>query len=715
MRRLARRLSHGFAITTAAAEPLIAAAPGGFSGRRPLLGRALLTLAFAALFSAAGFHAAGGLQLETLTHVEVALIALAGVLGSLAILAGATGRKPWGLVSVGCFALLLFITGASISWAIDPSLAWSETNRTFALLAAFVIGCALVRLAPGHWRSLLGGLLLASFAISLYALLTKIFPAGLAADETYGRLREPYGYWNAAGATAALGLPAAAWLGARRDGHAASAVLAYPVVGVLTVALMLAYSRGSLLAAALGLAFWLILVPLRLRSATVLFPGIGFGLLLSLWAFGQSGLSDDRVELALRSNAGTELGVGLLALCLLLIIIGLLAIWQRERRVSPASSTRRWGAVLLVCLALAPVALAAILATSKKGFSGSIKSGWNSLTDPNAKQPANDATRLTAIGSARARYWRDAITIFKGRPLLGVGAGGYAPARLIVRKDNLDVLHAHGFVVQTAADLGAVGLAVTLALLAAWLAGAWRATGPWRGPQRRSWSDERAGMAALTSVVVAFAVSALIDWTWLIPGTAVPALLCAGWLAARGPLTEPLVATGSLRDRLRSSVRSPARAASALLLIAIAIGGAWTVTLPQHSINQSNAALSALAAGRNSQAQQLSRDAASTNPFSNAPLTVLAAAQTAAGELPAAAATLESAVQRRPAVIAGWLALASFRLDEQDDPQGAMRDLKAAFYLNPRALDSRATYLLAYRAVKRAEEKAAERKKKKKK
>ncbi len=713
MRRLAQHLSHGFAITTAAAEPLVAAAPGGSTGRRPLLGRALLTLAFAALFSAVGFHASGGLQLETLTQVEVALIALAGVLGSLAILAGATGRKPWGLVSVGCFALLLLITGASISWAIDPSLAWSETNRTFALLAAFVIGCALVRLAPGHWRSLLGGLLLASFAISLYALLTKIFPAGLAADETYGRLREPYGYWNAVGATAALGLPAAAWLGARRDGHAASAVLAYPMVGVLTVALMLAYSRGSLLAAALGLAFWLILVPLRLRSATVLFPGIGFGFLLSLWAFGQSGLSYDRVELALRSNAGTELGVGLLGLCLLLIMIGLLAIWQRERRVWPASSTRIWGAVLLVCLALAPVALAAILATSKKGFSGSIKSGWNSLTDPNAKQPANDATRLTAIGSARARYWRDAIRIFKGRPLLGVGAGGYTPARLIVRKDNLDVLHAHGFVVQTAADLGAVGLAVTLALLAAWLAGAWRATGPWRGPQRRSWSDERAGMAALASVVVAFAVSSLIDWTWLIPGTAVPALLCAGWLAARGPLTEPLTAAGSLRHRLRSSVRSPARAASALLLIAIAIGGAWTVTLPQHSINQSNAALSALAAGRISQAQQLSRDAASTNPFSNTPLTVLAAAQAAAGVLPAAAATLESAVQRRPAVIASWLALASFRLDKQDDPQGAMRDLKAALYLNPRALQSRATYLLAYRAVKRAEEKAAKKKKKK--
>ena len=136
------------------------------------------------------------------------------------MLASADTRKPWGLASIGFFTLLVFITGASIVWAIDPAVAWLETNRSFALLAAFLIGAALVRLAPGQWRSLLGGLLIASFAISLYALLTKVFPAALAENETYGRLREPFGYWNAVGLTAALGLPAAAWLGARREGHA---------------------------------------------------------------------------------------------------------------------------------------------------------------------------------------------------------------------------------------------------------------------------------------------------------------------------------------------------------------------------------------------------------------------------------------------------------------------------------------------------------------
>ena len=698
--------------TTEASEPLAISSSSGLPSRWAPLGRLLLTLAFAALFCALSFHASGGLQLTTLTRVEVFLIALAGILGSLSLLAGAQSRKPWGLASIGFFTLLAFVTGASIIWAIDPAIAWLETNRTLALLSAFVVGAALVRLAPGEWRSLLGGLLLASFFISLYALLTKVFPAALSENETYGRLREPFGYWNAVGLTAALGLPAAAWLGARREGHAAVAALAYPLVGILVVALMLAYSRGALLAAALGLAFWLILVPLRLRSATVLIAGIGFGALLGVWAFGQSGLSADRIELPLRSDAGTELGVGLLALTVILLIVGLIATWLRDRRPWPAKTARTWGALLLICLALAPIALAALLATSDKGFGGSISSGWTSLTDPNAKQPRNDPARLTAIGSARARYWRDAITIFKSKPVLGVGAGGYTAARLIVRKDDLDVLQAHGFLVQTASDLGLIGLAVTLALLAAWLAGAWRATGPWRGPERRQWSDERAGMVALAATVVAFGVSSLIDWTWLIPGTAVPALFAGGWLAARGPVGERLSTTGSFRDRLRAGTRDRSRAAGAVLIVAIAVVGCWTVTLPQQSLNQTDDALAALTAGKNAEAQQFAREAEATNPFSNAPLYTLAGAQAAAGDLPAAEATYESAVQRRPSVLSGWIALAQFRLNEQDDPVAAMRDIKAALYLNPRALQAKATFLLAYRAVERAAQKKAKKNKK---
>ena len=40
-------------------------------------------------------------------------------------------------------------------------------------------------------------------------------PGWLAEDEIYARLREPYGYWNAVGVTAAMGIPLCLWLGTR--------------------------------------------------------------------------------------------------------------------------------------------------------------------------------------------------------------------------------------------------------------------------------------------------------------------------------------------------------------------------------------------------------------------------------------------------------------------------------------------------------------------
>ena len=667
-----------------------------------MLARVLLTLAFAALFSSITFHAAGGLQLSSLTNIEVALDAIAGLLVMAAILGGRSARKPWGLVSVGFFGLLAFATGCSILWAINPSTAWIETNRTIALFAAFLIGVSAVRLAPGRWRSLLGGLLLASVVLSGYSLLTKVYPDWLAINETYGRLREPFGYWNAVGLTAALGLPAALWLGTRREGHAALAIFAFPAAGLLVVALLLSYSRGALLAAIAGIAFWLIFVPLRLRSATLLISAGALGLLVSLWAFGQSGLTSDRVDLVLRSDAGREMGVALLALMTLLLIIGLMAAWLRERKSWRESTKRGWGITLIVCLTLLPIAGAAVLATSDKGLGGSVSDGWQQLTDPNTKQPRNDPSRLTAVGNVRSRYWRDAITIFKTRPITGVGAGGYAPARLVIRKDDLDVVHAHGFLVQTAADLGLIGLAVTLALLAAWLAGAMRATGPWRGTGRKQWSHERTGLCAIGCTVIVFGVHSIVDWTWLIPGTSVPALVFAGWLVARGPSAEQFEEGPGLRVRIGIGLRVPLRAGLAVLALLAAATSAWAATLPQRSVDQNNSAIEALAAGDPAKAQSLARQASDSNPLSAVPLFTLAAAQSAAGQSADARATLEAAVNEQPSVIAGWIALARFELRIANDPKAALTALKPALYLDPRSEVAKALYLEAYKANRKA-------------
>ena len=127
-----------------------------------------------------------------------------------------------------------------------------EASRTFAYLAVFAGGVALARLAPDRWAAVVAGVGAGCLIVCGWALLTKVFPASLAADETYARLREPFAYWNSVGLMAALGVPPMLWLAARRTGHAAANALAWPAIGVLLVALMLSYSRGALVALLVG-------------------------------------------------------------------------------------------------------------------------------------------------------------------------------------------------------------------------------------------------------------------------------------------------------------------------------------------------------------------------------------------------------------------------------------------------------------------------------
>ena len=181
--------------------------------------------------------------------------------------------------------------------------------------------------------------------------------------------------------------------------------------------------------------------------------------------------------------------------------------------------------------------------------------------------PPNSPGRLTAVASVRARYWKQALQVFDANPALGVGAAGYETASLRYRTVLLEVKHAHGFVVQTLADLGAIGLALALALLLTWMAAAGRATHPFnrRWTSWRAWLDiragarpgwrrspqpytpERIGMLSMLCLVVVFGVHSFVDWTWYVPGDAFVALLCAGWLAGRGPL-----------DAYRATLRPPA-------------------------------------------------------------------------------------------------------------------------------------------------------------
>ena len=658
-----------------------------------------ITLGVGALLIWLAVYSGGGQSLGPKTTTELVLLLVGGAVVAAALLFAPAGTRATGAATVGLLAALAALTAISVAWAVNPADAWLLADRHFAYLALFAAVVAVARIAPDRWSAVLGGVILATAGVSLYALATKALPDLLNENELFARLREPFGYWNAVGLTGALTIPASLWLGARRDGPPLVNALAYPAVAVALAATLLAYSRGSLLAGAIGCAVWFWLAPLRLRGATVLLVGGAAGTLIAVWAFGQDALTTDRAPLDDRANAGTELLVLSLAVLLLVYLAGLFAGFTADAKPLHQASRRRWGVTLLVALALTPAVAAAALAGTDAGLTGSIENAWKSVTDTSAIGPANDPSRLTATGSVRSRYWDEAFQMWSDEPLVGVGGGGYATARPRYRQDLLDVRHAHGFVPETLADLGLLGLGVSLALLAAWILAARRTIRGTRDP-------ERAGMVTFAAIATTFGAHALIDWTWSIPGTAAVGLVAAAWVAGRGaeravaaapvlpeaPAVTPAAPHVITRPRL-ALTRDPRRAIAVVVVALLTLVAAWATYQPLRSREKADDALAALDARDFDTARQRAQEARDINPLAIEPLFDLAAIEQAAGDERAAERVLEDAVELQPANWLPWMRLTDFRLFVQNNPQQAIDSVRVAIYLNPRSWDVSQRYL----------------------
>ena len=282
--------------------------------------------------------------------------------------------------------------------------------------------------------------------------------------------------------------------------------------------------------------------------------------------------------------------------------------------------------------------------------------------------------------------------------------------------------HAHGYVPQTLADLGVVGMGLNVALLLAWLGAAARATGV--RPRRRwgAWlwallrtrdtgarpqlrpqlatTPERIGLMTLATTAIAFGVHSAVDWTWFVPANAVAGLLCAAWVAGRGPLDEPPAERVALPRGGAAWRAASGRSRSPGLVLAAGLAGAWAVWQPQRSVDASDAALEALDAGHLPQALSDAHRAADLDPLSIDPLTTLAAVQVAAHDPAAARATLQRAVRLQPANPQSWLQLGQLELD-QGHARRALRLLGAAIYLDPQGPIAQAAYAQAQQQAAR--------------
>jgi hypothetical protein len=606
------------------------------------------------------------------TWSEIAITFLGAGACAAAVLIGGRGRA-WGAPAVTLFAAFTAYAALSIVWSVQPDWSWFGANQLFSYLAVFAGAIAAARLVPGRWPALLGGIAVATTALCGWALLAKVFPTTLAPANSYGRLLAPFGYWNAIGVCAALGLAPTLWAATRPAGGLVLRALTIPAMMLMITVVALSFSRSALLVGVIAVAAWAAFVPLRLRTALMLGLAGLCAIPLVVVALHSHGLTSDYVPLPAQDAAGHAFGPVLLGMVVAALALGLAASHAMPRVTIAEPVRRRIGLVLIVLVALVPVAGVGALALSSRGLFGQISHAWQSLVSTHSVVFDN-ASRITQLGSSRPAYWHQGLDVGSHALLKGVGELGYGVARLRYTTSTLKSDLAHNYLVQTFADLGILGVLLSLALLVAWARAAARPLALDRrwGELTPPQAAEREGLVAMAIVVVAFGIQSFLDYTFYFPGIAIPVLLCAGWLAGRGPLDQPV----GRRARRVSLLERPGAGALVTGLASVALIAGWMMWQPLRS-----AQAMADAENHPGTAFASARAAASRDPLSIEPLNLLSVLYQEAHDPAGARAELVKATQIQPDNPQSWLWLGQF--DYTDGRyQAAISELEHALSLD---------------------------------
>ena len=134
---------------------------------------------------------------------------------------------------------------------------------------------------------------------------------------------------------------------------------------------------------------------------------------------------------------------------------------------------------------------------------------------------------MTNARGTRSEVYRVALAGFGGAPVAGEGAGSFPVRWARERRVSESVLNAHSLYLETADELGLVGLGLLLTLLGAVALTAVRSR---RGPAGIS----RGQAAAASAAFAVWAGHAAIDWDWQMPALTGAALLLACAVLPRG-------------------------------------------------------------------------------------------------------------------------------------------------------------------------------------
>ena len=636
------------------------------------VGGAWLSLAVAAPVVALAFSG-GGYALGVRSPVAVAVWWAAG----LAIALGLWPRTPLPRPAAQALALLGGLAAlaiASTAWASSAEAAIEEAGRsTFYAGVLLLVVAAARRGGAARWAD---GCAAAIAAVGLVALASRLLPAlGLGAGaaqffegELY--LSYPLDYWNGLAAFVALSFPLL--LRIALDGRSAAVRgLAIGVLPALAGTLYLTSSRGGMLAAAIAAAVFVVLSAQRLRAALALALALVGGAAGVIVLSGREALVDGPFDGAAAAAQGRSA-----TLLIALVCIAVACAWRllADIRIAlprprPPRAVRA-GAVVLAAILCAGAVVAADPAQRFESFRAVPEDAYADISAPADDEDLGTGSHLlSGAGSGRWQFWSAAGDAFADKPLLGQGAGAYESWWAQHGSIPYFTRQAHSLPLETAAELGLVGL-----LLLAGLAGVVALTALRR--RRAAAGRQRTTLAALIGVAAGYGVGAGLDWMWEIPAVTIVALIAIGLLTggATLPADGAHAPAAPWRPSRAMRILAPACAAVAIVLLALP----W---LAQREVRDSRAAA---LAGRPAQALDAARTAQKLAPWAASPHLQHALALEAAGDVEQARHEIARAERKAPS---DWrIPLVAARIEHAAGQAAAARSaFERARALNPRS------------------------------
>jgi O-antigen ligase len=441
------------------------------------------------------------------------------------------GLTPIALVAIAALGGYALLTLASGIWSHSMGRASIEFDRAWLYLLVLVL-FATVRATTTNLRRLIRGLVLGISVVCICALITRLLPNVWHTEPGVSnqRLSYPVTYWNTLGLLASLGIVLAFHLTCSLGESRLVRILAAGVLPLLAVTLFFTFSRGAILAGAVGLGIYaLVGRPRALLSGTLAALPATVALILVAYHANLLDTLDPTTPRAVVQGHHVAL---VTAICLLVCLAArLLLAYVLDPKLNRLAG-KQLVAPRIKGAAIAALAVLALVALLALGAPHAIAHDWDGFIGGAGTHATNGdlRQRLTdPSNDGRTPLWEVALNSFNASPVHGAGAGMYQTLWDRLRPRFAYVINAHSLYLQAMAELGLPGLLLLLTLLGATILGL----------ARRARGSQRSLYGALLATAVVWALHAGVDWDWEMP------VVTVGFFATAGLALSARKGTGS--------------------------------------------------------------------------------------------------------------------------------------------------------------------------